>query len=787
MNLKKIKALGVLSILFMLILCIPALAFSEGIESQEITVPNRPVKGVIQLTKLAPVLTGIHELQDAFGNTVHAPLYNIGELEGAVFEVRAVEDIVGKDGTVWYKADELVETITTAADGTASSDLLPLGHYYVMEVSAPEGYVFDATRYDVLLEFKDHETAVVTVNVTAANDFMPTRITLVKHKEVLTTETGKDGITSTTITNVPGEGFVFGLYNSDPITYVDGALEADTLIATAVSDKNGNLAFSGLFPVGDYYVKELSGPDGWELDPTSYVITISDAARTAGNEMVINLDTPILNRLIHADVRVSKTDLTGSDYLPHTLIEIRNENDDIVLRDYTGDDGYLPSFPAIPGTYTYREVLAPEGYELCVTEFSFEVNEDGTVEGMTNVSDDFTRFSIRKEDPFHEPLEGVEFGLFREDGTLQATAISDSNGLVTFEKIPYGTYTIEETKTLSGYLKNITKVPIIIDGTFVNPEQPIATLENCPSEILIQKIDQNGAALQGAEFGLYNESGRLVMTATSDMEGMVRFTYVDYGQYTIRELSAPGGYLLNHDVISVTLDDDYTNSDGPTATVTNHEKKIMCIKVDTSGSPMSSVEFTLYNATTMETVETVTSDADGVLIFRNFDYGDWLIRETAAPEGFCQMEDYTFHVDESWSAPDPVMFVNIPNHYEFVKTDSSGNPLAGVKFQLEDAGGTVLNTYVTGEDGIIRIEGLTPGAYFIREIKTLEGYSLSGEVIKVTLDEFYAIPEVMKQFVNYTTIQTGVRMAITGVMWLGLGLMLVSGTVYIVRKRRNKA
>lgn len=116
-------------------------------------------------------------------------------------------------------------------------------------------------------------------------------------------------------------------------------------------------------------------------------------------------------------------------------------------------------------------------------------------------------------------------------------------------------------------------MPIKIDGTFVNPKEPIATLENCQSVILIQKVDQNNTALQGAEFGLYDESGKLIMTAVSDMEGMARFIGADYGKYTIRELSAPDGYLVSRDVISVTIDEGYTNTDKPAATVIDPEKE----------------------------------------------------------------------------------------------------------------------------------------------------------------------------------------------------------------------
>ena len=774
----------ILLALLLLLSCLPVFSLAESADIQEITVPNRPVKGLIQVQKQGPVLTGFNEHEDPFGNTVHTPMYGKGAVSGAVFEVRAVEDIVGKDGTLWFKADEVAATLTTK-DGEAETDLLPLGHYYVTEVSAPEGYIFDSTRYDVLLEARDHTTPRVTVCVVAVNDFMPTRISLMKEKEILDTETDRDGMTHTTLKRVPGEGFVFGLYSGEPIAYAGGTLEANTLLATAVSGKNGRIRFSGQLPHGKYCVRELSGPEGWKLNDVDILLNISDDYATEDREIVIELDAPIVNELVHKDVRVSKTDLTGTDYLPHTLIEVKSEDGKTVLKDYTGDDGYLPAFPAVPGRYTYREVLAPEGYELCVTELAFEVNAEGEIEGKANVSDDYTRFSLLKVDEYHKPLSGVEFGLFREDGTQQAAAVSDAEGLVTFEKIPYGTYTIQETRTLTGYLRNFTKVPITIDGTFVNPKEPIATLENCQSVILIQKVDQNHTALQGAEFGLYDEGGKLVMTAVSDMEGLARFIGADYGKYTIREMSAPEGYLKSLDVISVTIDEGYTNTDQPAATVIDPEKKLMCIKVDTTGKPIPDVAFSLYDATTMERVETALSDKDGVIIFRNFDYGDWIIREDAAPEGYSRMEDIRFQVSNGWTQPEPILCVNIPNHYEFRKTDSSGNPLSGARFRLEDESGRELGIYESGKDGMVQIKDLLPGTYFIREIETLEGYSVSGEVIKLKLDAYYTVPEKVRQFVNYTTIQTGVHLAATGLMWAGLGLMAISGTVGLIRRRRK--
>lgn len=780
------KTLACRMILFTLLLLMTAAAAAEPGTMQEITVPNKPVKGIIRLEKQGPVLRGFTEHLDPFGNMVHTPVFDTGRLEGAVFEIRAVEDIIGKDGTLWYKANETADVIVTSGEGVTESRPLPLGHYYVIEVSAPDGYVFENRRYDVVLEAANHTEPVVTVDLTAHNDYMPTSVTLIKQKEVIIPQKDPEGMIRSSLVYEPGEGFVFGLYNKSKISYASGSLPMDSLIATAISDKNGRIRFYGSYPAGAYYVKELSCPDGWEISEERHELHLPGDAKAINNEMQIEIKTPVVNKMTHTDVRISKTDLTGSNYLPHTMIEVKNAKGEVVMRGYTGSDGYLPAFPAVPGNYTFREVLAPEGYELCTTDIAFKVNQDGTIEGKTNVADDYTRFSIRKEDQTHKPLKGVEFGLFRKDGSLQAKALTDDNGIAMFEKVPYGDYLLRETKGLSGYLKNKTEIPITVDGTFVNPKEPIAVIENCESEILIQKVDQNHHAVQGAEFGLYTEKGKLYMTAVSDAEGMVRFTGIPYGKYSIRELSAPEGYLLNHEIVYITLDDHYVNSDIPAATVINQQKKIMLIKSDTSGHPIPGVTFTLYNASTMEATETAVSDADGVLIFRNFDYGDWIIRETAAPEGYCPMEDIRLHVGEDWQEPAPILCVNIPNHFELIKTDSEGKPLAGIKFLLEDENGTELGIYESDEEGMIRITDLTPGAYFLKEISTLKGYTLSGEVVQIKLDDYYVLPEEPRRFINYTTIQTGVHMAVTGVMITGIVLMIVSGTIGLIRKRRQR-
>ena len=57
--------------------------------------------------------------------------------------------------------------------------------------------------------------------------------------------------------------------------------------------------------------------------------------------------------------------------------------------------------------------------------------------------------------------------------------------------------------------------------------------------------------------------------------------------------------------------------------------------------------------------------------------------------------------------------------------------------------------------------------------------------VKLTLDEHYVVPDQMKHWVNYTVIQTGVNLAITATMWVGMSLIVLGGAVFLLRKKRE--
>ena len=297
-------------------------------------------------------------------------------------------------------------------------------------------------------------------------------------------------------------------------------------------------------------------------------------------------------------------------------------------------------------------------------------------------------------------LAGAVFGLFEADGTTpvanpygegQATATSDANGLVTFTGFEAKDYVVRELTAPEGYqlstdvikvsaseLKAATNL-VVDKGTVVN--KPFTSIPPTPPtvdkpelklySIQLHKVNNEGKPLVGAVFGLFEADGTTPVanpygegqaTATSDANGLVTFTGLVAKDYVVKEITAPEGYQLSEEAITVSASQLIASTDQvldqgkvvnkpftaipPTPpTVDKPELKLYNIqlhKVNKEGKALAGAVFGLFEADGTTPVAnpygegqaTATSDANGLVIFKGFEARDYVIKELTAPTGY---------------------------------------------------------------------------------------------------------------------------------------------------------
>ena len=203
---------------------------------------------------------------------MYQPVYEEKGLLGATYQVIAVEDVVTGDGTIRYKAGDVVDEVTTGEDGSATTDELYLGHYQVVEVVAPDGYVLNATPTDVELVYAGQEVSVVDAATGFNNDRQKLRIKAMKFLEQ--DETFGIGM------NGEIKSVSFGLYAKEEIIAADGSvIPADGLIEIAFCAEDGSVVFQSDVPFGKYYVKEYAADDHYLMSGTAYVFEFAYAGQ----------------------------------------------------------------------------------------------------------------------------------------------------------------------------------------------------------------------------------------------------------------------------------------------------------------------------------------------------------------------------------------------------------------------------------------------------------------------------------------------------------------------------
>ena len=660
-------------------------------------------------------------------------------LAGAVFKLKLVE----KSGTAYSTVKQMYAI--SDDKGQVSFKDVPYGVYELTEVIAPEGYVRSNETYNETYYVSIGSAVAEGKNIgSVPNSWANSRM----EKEFTVEKVNADG-------GEPLNGAAFQVLDEDENPIKD----------KTITTWNGG-SDTVTLPLGRYYLKETVAPEGYELNEELIPFEVT----TNGRNTVTVKNTPKTGSLTIQKADKDGKPLLGAEFKIYAMGVAARENPIYTL--ITDSSGKAVKTGIPYGSYVAIESRAPEGYERDDTERPFDIPqkaEDGTVSADISISVENTKsryaLSIVKRDinDKNKKLANTKFAV--RGGGFYAEVETGKDGTATVEVPATGEYSITEIAPPVGYTLDPATYTVKVEGhTAAGEEEPFIA-KNYQTKVTLNKVDEKGNRLEGAEFSILDADGK--QPAKFTQEGSV-YTYSEsgsvteieagyaeivglpVGSYILRENEAPKNYIPMEDMSFHVRADLYDKALELTVENLPHEKGIAVLKESPDGTRLKGAVFTLYKADNTE-VERVTTDKAGVALFTGLKSGSYYIKETAAPEGY-KLSDkkFDFTIDEKGNLQGDgfsgeglytLTVKNSPLEYGFkvkkVSTNDEKLVLPGAEFRI--LGGGLDRTYITEANGLTEQITLPIGEYTLTEMKAPEGYVINGagRHISVKADGIY--------------------------------------------------
>ena len=672
-------------------------------------------------------------------------------LLGAEFKIYAAKD----------KARENPITLITDSSGKAVKTGIPYGSYVAIESRAPEGYELDNTEHTFDIPQKN-EDGTVSADISIFVKNTKSRYALSIEKKDINDENKK---LANTKFAVRGGGFY-----AEVETGEDGTVTVEVPAA------------------GTYSITEIAPPVGYTLDPATYTVEV-EGHTEAGKEVEFtaeNYQTKVtLNKVDEKENRLEGAEFSIFDAEGKQPAKFTQEgsvytySEDGNVTAITAGNAEIVGLPV--GSYILRENTAPKNY-IPMEDMSFHVRADMYDKALELTAENLPHekgIAVLKESPDGTRLKGAEFALYKDDSVIKEVT-TDNAGVALFTGLNPGSYYIKETKAPEGYKPLDNKFEFTIDEKgnlqgdgFSGEGLYTLTVKNSPLEygFQVKKVSTNdeGRALPGAEFRILG--GGLDRTYTTEADGLTEQITLPIGEYTLTEMKAPEGYVINGAGRHISVREGGIYLDGKltgTAEITVQNApgsfKLKLVKVDAdTNQPLANVAFILKGKD--GGTHSLITGSDGITDTISLAPGKYTLSEVAAAEDYAiPLNGWGFTVTEGtvqqvtntsevteWSFNDGLLTLTLKNSRIYggltiEKTDGKdGSALAGAEFTITGSDGIPLtfikkggryeaatgegasSTIATDANGKAHITGLKFGNYTVTETKAPEGYVLKGD------------------------------------------------------------
>ena len=708
--------------------------------------------------------------------------------EGAVFQI-----YLASAGSYEAAAEDERDILTTDADGIAVSKSLPYGQYRVHQIEGMPGLEF-APDFTVFIS-EDGKLYSYILN--------DARITSLIRIEKRDAETGD-------IITAAGSGFqIRDLATGELVTQTVN-YPSPARITTFYTDDTGTLMLPEELPYGEYELIEVAACHGYILDSTPVPFTVDGSENIV---TVVKYNSPQMGVIRVSKTGEVFASVTESDGLYAPVYEsgklagaaftiaaaedilapdgsVRTAAGTVVDTITTGSDGAASSKELYLGKYVITETSAPNGMVLNTEPQTVELAYAGQNVSLAKLETTFlnerqrAQISLSKsmmsDEKFgigaNNEVAAVSFGLYAAaditaadgsvipaDGLIEIAPVSADGTAAFTSDLPLGSYYVQEYATDSHYILSDERYPV--EFTYAGQDTPIVNVEVNDGEAIVNelkygsvsgmKLDENGKALPGAVFGLFSSDAAefteesALMTAASNEDGTFVFENLSVGDYIVRELTAPAGYVLSEELNQVSVAEDAQVIE---LEVTNDPIRgsITLTKYDADypDNRLTGAVFEVYRDVNGdhilddgdELLGEMDDEGEGVYWMRELEAGGYLVRETEAPEGYV-LDETAYYVEITTDGEVCVVeneagvgFLNQPlrGALKIVKTTDDGR-VEGFAFRVSGVNGYDM-TFTTDANGEILIEGLRIGEYVVTELENgaSEGYEIA-EPVTVTL------------------------------------------------------
>ena len=743
--------------------------YSVGAEEKKYTIENNAIEMTVYETPVKGKISIIKHSDD--GTTgIETP------------EVGAEFDIYLKSAGSFENANESErDHLVCDENGFAQTKMLPYGVYVVHQTVGWDNTEWvDDFEVNVCENEEDYFYIINDADLTSY-------VKIVK----------KDAETGNII---PVAGIGFKVWNCDTESYVVQTVNYPTPaeIDTFYTDETGTLMLPNELVYGNYELHEVQSANGYVLDSEPVPFTIDGAVDTVVVEKtnkpqkgkisvqktgdvftsVITGETLYTPVFEETGLAGAVFEITAAEDIVTADGTIRAKKGDVVVTLTTDENGYAESDLLYLGKYEVKETKAPYGYVQNAVSETVELTYAGQeievrdIVNQTFVNDyQEVEITLSKFMEYDEQFAignngeylSVRFGLFAEEDIFAAdSSVIPENGMIAevslsedmtakFDaQLPFGRYYVQEIATDEHYMLNGEKY--LVNFEYMGQEMTTVNIDCGTFENHLKrgnangyKVNEDDEPLANALFGLFAvgtetfTADTAIKTAISDETGYFEFTEIPYGEYVIREIAAPDGYILSDKQYPVTI-----NEDGDTVEITaeNEAITVEISKQDIYGSELAGAEMQLVDENGEVIYEWVSDGTNHVVT--ELPVGKYTLKETAAPDGYIIATDISFevfadgsviveNVDATAATEDGhplIVMVDDTTKVEISKLDiTNDEELVGATLQIIDENGEVIEEWVsTNEPHYIEAKLIAGKTYTLTETAAPDGYTIANSI-----------------------------------------------------------